>query len=226
MTDFPARAVVFDLDGTLVDSMPLVLAAVGHALAPFGSRSPEAILASLGGPPARFLGRLLEDAAHVPTALERMESYHRDNAHLIVPFGSVREALTRLGASARLGLWTGRDRASTLWLLAQHGLASHFGVTLCGDDLATHKPDPEGLTVIMRRLGVAPAETLFVGDADVDVLGGVAAGARTILIRGGRAVEDRIVAQAWRTVETPGEALELASRWVGEPVFGPKLYSQ
>lgn len=215
MTNFRARAVVFDLDGTLLDSMPLVLMAVHHALAPFGSRTPQEVFADLGGPPARFLGRLLNDAAHVPVALERMETYHRNNAHLIVPFGTVGESLARLGTAAQLGLWTGRDRASTLWLLEQHGLAAHFRATLCGDDLTTHKPDPEGLTVVMRRLGVAPAETLFVGDADVDVLGGVAAGARTILIRGGRDVDQRVVTQAWRTVDTPAEALELVTRCVG-----------
>lgn len=215
MTEFRPRAVVFDLDGTLVDSMPLVLAAVAHALAPFGVRSPDEILSNLGGPPARFLGRLLTDATHVPTALERMESYHRDNAHVIEPVFDVGPRLARLGAAARLGLWTGRDRESTLWLLEKHRLASHFGMTLCGDDLDTHKPDPEGLHVIMRQLGVTPPETLFVGDADVDVLGGVAAGARTILIRSGREVSPAIRARAWQTVETPGEALDMAWRCVG-----------
>jgi HAD superfamily hydrolase (TIGR01549 family) len=211
MSEFRARAVVFDLDGTLVDSMPLVLAAVGYALAPYGERTPTEILASLGGPPARFLGRLLADAAHVPAALERMESYHRENAHLIVPFGAVGAALPRLAQAVRLGLWTGRDRESTLWLLAQHRLAAHFGVTLCGDDLSTHKPDPEGLHYIMRRLAVAPEETLFVGDADVDVIGGAAAGARTILIRSGRPVTAEVLARAWSVVETPAEALQLAA---------------
>jgi pyrophosphatase PpaX len=211
MSEFRARAVVFDLDGTLVDSMPLVLSAVAHALAPYGERTPSEILASLGGPPARFLERLLADAAHVPVALKRMEAFHRDHAHLIVPFGDVGAALTRLAQAARLGLWTGRDRESTLWLLAQHRLVAHFGVTLCGDDLATHKPDPEGLRLIMRRLAVAPEETLFVGDADVDVIGGAAAGIRTVLIRAGRSVPSEVLARAWRVVETPADALELAA---------------
>lgn len=214
MTEFRPRAVVFDLDGTLVDSMPLVLAAVGHALEPFGPRTPDEILASLGGPPARFLGALLGGSTHVPSALKRMESYHRENAHLIRPFADASRMLARLGTAGRVALWTGRDRESTQWLLAAHDLSNHFAFTLCGDDLSTHKPDPEGLHVIMRELRVLPEETLFIGDADVDVLGGFAAGVRSILICGEREVGAAIRAKSWQTVVTPREALDLACRCV------------
>jgi phosphoglycolate phosphatase-like HAD superfamily hydrolase len=64
----------------------------------------------------------------------------------------------------------------------------------------------------MRRLGVTPAETLFVGDADVDVLGGDACGVATLLIQNGREVEAGISARAWRTAKSPIEALELVLR--------------
>ena len=68
----PPRAVVFDLDGTLIDSMPLVIEAVAHAIAPFGTRSPHEIFARLGGPPERFLGLLIGEMKHVPAAVGRM----------------------------------------------------------------------------------------------------------------------------------------------------------
>lgn len=210
MRPLPLRAVVFDLDGTLLDSLPLVLAAIAHALEPFGPRPTMEIFAKLGGPPERFLGTLLDDLNHVPTALQRMEAYHRANSHLIQPYngaGGFLADLQRRGV--RVALWTGRDRATTEVLLREHRLEGYFATTVCGDDLPTNKPDPQGLREIVHRLGVRPEETLFVGDADVDVLGGVGCGVDTLLIRHSRAVELHIASKSWRTVTSPVEAFQL-----------------
>jgi beta-phosphoglucomutase-like phosphatase (HAD superfamily) len=80
------RAVVFDLDGTLMDSLTLVLAAITHAIEPFGGRPTMDIFARLGGPPERFMGALVKQPEDVPTAVARMEDYHRANGHLIRPY--------------------------------------------------------------------------------------------------------------------------------------------
>jgi HAD superfamily hydrolase (TIGR01509 family) len=205
----PLRLAVFDLDGTLVDSLPLVLAAIAHAVEPYGGKPTMEIFAKLGGPPERFLGDLVGDLRHVPVAMERLECYHRENAHLIQPYAGANDALERLRrAGVRLALWTGRDRASAAWLLREHQLERFFDVVVCGDDLPSHKPDPAGLRHILETLTVKPEETLFVGDADVDVLGGVACGVDTLLIRHSRTVEKAISARSWRTVASPLEAFE------------------
>jgi HAD superfamily hydrolase (TIGR01549 family) len=206
------KAIVFDFDGTLIDSLSLVLQAIGHAIEPFGPRPEKEILAKLGGPPERFLATLLPDTRHVPTALRRMWNFHQENAHLIRPFTGADQLLARLQARARLAIWTGRDRDSAERLLREHGLADLFATVVCGDDLPTHKPNPDGLMEIMRRLGVTAAETLFVGDADVDVLGGAACGVPTFLIRHGREVESAIAAQACQITDTPVAALEIILR--------------
>ncbi|MEX2044287.1 MAG: HAD-IA family hydrolase [Opitutus sp.] len=206
---FDPRAVVFDLDGTLLDSLTLVLQAIEHALEPYGSRPTRDIFAQLGGPPERFLPLLLPDRKHLRAAIERMESYHRANMHLIRPFAGAVPLLERLRSEGRrIAIWTGRDRASAILLLHEHRLAEYFGAVICGDDLPSHKPDPEGLHEVMRQLGVCAAETLFVGDADVDVLGGAACGVNTLLIRHDRAIEPAISARSWRTVASPTEAFE------------------
>lgn len=211
----PPRAVVFDLDGTLLDSLPLVLEAIAHALAPFGPRPTMEIFARLGGPPERFLPALLDDLRNAPIALKRMEEYHRKNLHLIRPFGDVARMLERLQRSGvRLAVWTGRDRESADRLLRDHRLYDFFSAIVCGDDFATHKPDPEGLLEIVRRLGVTAAATILVGDADVDVLGGVAGGVDTLLIRHAREIEGQIAAKCWRSVATPTEAFDLVWRRV------------
>ena len=166
----PTRAVVFDLDGTLLDSLPLVLRAFAHALEPFRPRPTMEIFARLGGPPSRVFHTLLDKAEHVPAALERLEAFNRDNDHRIEPFAGMVAMLARLQAhGVRLAVWTGRDRGTTDMLMRLHRMENYFHTVLCGDDLPSHKPNPEGLREIIQRLGVAPEETLMIGDADVDV---------------------------------------------------------
>jgi phosphoglycolate phosphatase-like HAD superfamily hydrolase len=202
--------VVFDLDGTLVDSLPLVLRAFAHALEPFGPRPTMEIFARLGGPPERVFPGLLDDVRHLPAAMRRLEDFSRNNDHLIRPFDGVAVVLEQLKVrGARLAIWTGRDRGTTDTLLRLHNLAEFFDTVVCGDDLPTHKPDPEGLREIMSRLKAGPRELLLVGDADVDVLGGAACGIDTVLIRHAREVDGGVRAKAWRVVASPFEAYDL-----------------
>ena len=205
------RAVIFDLDGTLVDSMPLVLRAFAHALQPFRPElGLDDIFQRLGGPPARTLLELTGDETNAMEALRRLESFGFDNGALVQPFLGMHGLLDVLqGRGLALAIWTGRDRVTTQAIMSAHGLERYFTVVICGDDLATHKPHPEGLTAILKRLGVSPGEALYTGDADADVLGGVEAGVRTILIRHGREVELVVKDKAWRHVEGPAEAYAL-----------------
>lgn len=206
----PKRAVVFDLDGTLIDSLPLVLEAIRHALEPFGGSPTMDIFARLGGPPERFLADLLPDPVHVPEALRRMVTFHHRNHHLIQPYAGAAETLRELRARGiPAGIWTGRDRASTRTLMAAHHLDGIVDAVVCGDDLPTHKPDPQGLLAVVDRLGCAPGEVLLVGDADVDVLGGHAGGVETVLIRHQRTIAPEVTAVCWRDVASPAEAYAL-----------------
>ena len=209
--------VVFDFDGTLVDSLSFVLAAIQHAVEPFGGRPTMDIFANLGGPPERFLADLVPDQKHVPVAVQRLEAFHRENARMIAPYAGAVDLLEGLQVmGVRIGLWTGRDRVSTQWLMRQNKLTAYFSAAVCGDDLPSHKPDPAGLREILRQLGVHAADTLLVGDADVDVLGAAACGVEAILIQHARNAEPDIAAKAWRTVATPREAFDLVRTRLGK----------
>jgi len=214
------RAVVFDLDGTLVDSMPMVLRAFAHALEPFRpDLSPTDIFQRLGGPPARMMLELTGDEAKAAEAVRRLDSFGFDDGALVEPFVGMHgmlDALHKRGLA--LAIWTGRDRITTEAILSAHGLNRYFTVVVCGDDLATHKPHPEGLVTILRRLNVSPSDTLYAGDADADVLGGDEAGVRTVLISHGREVEPLIQGKAWRHVENPPEAYALIADTVARVV--------
>lgn len=214
------RAVIFDLDGTLVDSMPLVLRAFAHALLPYcGEMTPEAITSHLGGPPDRMLRKLIADERKVPEAMQRLMDYDLANWRLIQPFAGMHALLDHLRVERQLlALWTGRERESTGLILQEHGITPKLDAWVCGDDLPTHKPHPGGLEEALRQLAVTRGEALFVGDADVDVLAGAAGGVRTLLITHDRTIDPDIRAKAWRTVQTPAEAYAIVQTEVAAGV--------
>jgi len=204
---FSRRAVVFDLDGTLLDSLPLVLAAIRHAIEPFGGKADMNLFAHLGGPPEKFMGALLPDEADVPAALRRMYAYHHEHHELIRPYPGAIETLAAVRRQGRpVAVWTGRDRDSTEVLARQWGIDSEIRALVCGDDLASHKPHPDGLREILRQLGRSADECVMVGDADVDVLGAHACGMDAVLIRHGRDPAPDVLAKASRVVASPAEA--------------------
>ena len=209
------RGVVFDLDGTLLDSLTLVLGALTHALEPFGGKPTMDIFGQLGGPPDKFLGGMLPAASDIPVALERFRNFHLANSHRIQPYAGAAAHLSALRAAGLpLALWTGRDRESTDWLLRRHGFADYFSAVVCGDDLDSHKPDPAGLRSLLRSLERAPEEIILVGDADVDVLGGETCGVDTLLIRHAREIPMEIVNKCWRMVASPNEAYAVVAECV------------
>jgi HAD superfamily hydrolase (TIGR01549 family) len=203
--------IVFDLDGTLLNSMPLVLEAFAHATSPFAAAiTPDEWRLRMGGPPQRILERALANPVHVEQAMTRLYEYGLNRWREIQAFDGMRAVLSDLQlAGVKLGLWTGRDRESTQHLLQAHGIGEKLSEILCGDDLTTHKPDTEGLTVLLKRLQLEPKDVIFVGDAEVDVLAGASLGVKTLLISHGLIVDTQILAKAWKVVETPPEAYEI-----------------
>jgi phosphoglycolate phosphatase-like HAD superfamily hydrolase len=222
------RAVIFDLDGTLIDSMPMVLRAFAHALAPFRpDLDGSGIFQRLGGPPRRTFFELIGNEANADEAMRRLEAFGFENGSSVQPFDGMRRLLEALQADGlQLAIWTGRDRMTTEAIVAAHDLAGLFKTVVCGDDLPTHKPHPRGLQEILARLGLQPHQALYAGDADADVHGGADAGVRTVLINHGREVEAALVQRAWQVVDTPAQAYALISAAVGLTAIGEERASR
>jgi HAD superfamily hydrolase (TIGR01509 family) len=202
------EGVVFDLDGTLVDTMSFVLEGLATAVTPYRARpTPEEVMSRLGGPSDACVRRLLGGDRHVTEALAAYLEFLRLNDHVAQPFRGAGTLLNRLrAASVRVGLWTGRERSSTLERLQLLSWETCFDPVVCGDDLPSHKPDPEGLLKIVRTWKLAPAQVLFVGDSDQDLAGGGAAAVPTVVIDNGRQIAPELLQQAFAVVPNPPAA--------------------
>ena len=211
LTHSKRLGLVFDLDGTLVNSMPMVLASFTHAIKVFQNPpSPPEIFSKLTGPAESCLRNLLADERNLPEAMNRLIDYNDRNHHQIIPFdGAVEMLESLLRNRADVSLWTGRDRATTMEILDNHHLLPYFQKVVCGDDFPSHKPDPEGLAHILDDLSLKNSDVLFVGDADVDVLAGHALGVPTLLIRHERAVSENIRKLCRDWVESPRQAYDI-----------------
>jgi phosphoglycolate phosphatase len=188
-----ARAVAFDLDGTLVDSAPDLAAAANAMLAEHALPGlPQArVVAAIGdGIEALVFQVLAESAGRSPDAAmaakagERFrELYARDIFTASRVFPGVREGLERIAAlGLPLGCVTNKARAFTASLLDRAGLANRLAFVECPESAGERKPAPFLLLKVCRSLGIAPGELLYVGDSALDVAAARAAGCPVVLV--------------------------------------------
>jgi phosphoglycolate phosphatase len=193
--------VVFDLDGTLVDSRRDIAEAANYALEKAGlQRLPHDELESYVGDGAPLLmaraARLevadLKTAAMVADFLDYYAEHPIDHT-TVMPGGlEALEALRELP----LGVCTNKPRRTSLAVLRGLGLEGRFKGLVAGDDLPKRKPDPAMVLETARLLGVPVRSVVMVGDGPQDVLSGRAAGAFTIGVRGGIQALERLTASA------------------------------
>ena len=180
--------VLFDLDGTLIDSGPMILASMKHAAKTvLGRDVPEEVLAAaVGGP-----GLVAQMRALDPDRVDDLVStYRRHNEPLheqLEAFWEVVEVLPRLRAEGRrLGIVTAKRR-ETVQLAFDRipGLESSFEVVIGSEDTERHKPDPEPILEALARLEAAPEDAAYIGDSPFDVRAAKAAGVYAVAVAWG-----------------------------------------
>ncbi|HEX2870378.1 MAG TPA: HAD-IA family hydrolase [Polyangiaceae bacterium] len=193
--------VVFDLDGTLVDSRRDIAEAANHALQKAGlARLPHDELESYVGDGAPLLmaraARLevtdLKTKAMVADFLDYYAEHPIDYTN-VMPGGL--DALNAL-AHLPLGICTNKPRRTSIAVLRGLGLEARFKGVVAGDDLPQRKPDPSMVHETAKLLGVPVQTLVMVGDGPQDVLSGRAAGAFTIGVKGGIQALERLTASA------------------------------
>lgn len=218
------RALVFDLDGTLIDSRRDIAASANHALAKhgFAELSLEEIEGYVGDGARALLARsarLPETDSRLDALLESFLDYytaHPIDGTTLMP--GAREALGVFPSSA-LALCTNKPRRTTLAVLEGLGLTNAFHAVSAGGDFPEKKPHPRPILALAESLKVAPAELLMVGDGAQDVLAGRAAGAVTAGVRGGiQAVERLLEARPDHLLDTLHDLPALLERLGAQPL--------
>jgi HAD superfamily hydrolase (TIGR01549 family) len=171
------KAVVWDMDGTLMDSIPAVVAAFTDVLQRRSRAQPaSAIMAAFPlGPPRRILQELLGSCDD-----DDLDLYHERlaaRATEVRLYAGIQTALEELTGVVRMGVLTGASRRAAGILLGATKLDRFFSAMRCGDDGIAPKPSPDGLLSLCTELGTAAAQCLFIGDTQVDLDCATAAGA-------------------------------------------------
>ena len=212
----PVEAVVFDWDGTLVDSKQALVASFQDTTAevigepfPTAEEDVERIVQVRGQ-------EAFEEIAGGDRELyERIEEvFHRvyvAKQTTIEPFPGALETLARLhGAGLRLGIATSKARRRLDLEAERTGIGAFLDASVSGDEVAAAKPDPEAVAAAIAALGAEPARTLYVGDGPNDVLAGRDAGAITVAVTFGFHPEEARAVAPDHVIDTLPDLLPLA----------------
>jgi phosphoglycolate phosphatase len=190
------RALIFDLDGTLIDSKKDLILSVNAMLREMGRRelSEDTIAGYIGAGAPLLIARALGDAAldeekkrGLEFFLDYYELHKMDNTR---PYPGVAEALAEL-RDYPMAVLTNKPFRISRRILDEMGLAGSFHSIYGGNSFETKKPDPLGVKTILREFSVAPHEALLVGDSGVDVLTARNAGTQAAMVTYGFGVYDR-----------------------------------
>jgi pyrophosphatase PpaX len=203
--------VLFDLDGTLIDSGTIILASFKHATKTVLRREiPEAELAArVGGSNIYDQMRAIDELQ--VDELVRVYREHNEPLHdELEAFEGIEHVLARLkGEGRRLGIVTAKRRKTVELAFAVLPLEPYFDAVVTSDMTESHKPDPAPVLAALELLGAEPSEAAFVGDSPFDVGAGKAAGVFTVAVAWGNIHPVDDLAEADVLVETPDQLLDV-----------------
>jgi pyrophosphatase PpaX len=206
--------VLFDLDGTLIDSGPIILASMQHAARTvLGREIPAEELGTTIGGQGIVAQMQALDAEHADELLEVYKE-HNDGLHeTLEAFDELLALLPRLKSEGRkLGIVTAKRRRTVALALDRFpALDDEFDVVVAHEDTDRHKPDPDPVLVAVERLGGVPSQAAYVGDSPFDIQAAQAAGAFAVAVGwGGIHPDERLLAEKPDAfVRSPEELLDV-----------------
>lgn len=192
--------IVFDWDGTLLDSAAMIVDSVQAAARDLGLEPPaeerarHIIGLGLGDALRYALPDLTE--AHYPELVERYRHHYLTRDHELVLFAGAEAMVRQLAARGfRLGVATGKSRRGLDRALVHSGLGDCFHATRCADECHS-KPHPQMIEELMEEFAVAPAQTLMIGDTTHDLLMAQNAGVDAVAVSYGAHAREALIAVA------------------------------
>ena len=194
----PVKLIIFDLDGTLVDSSRDIADAVNYALEPYAvPRIPvQETIALVGEGVSRLIEKVMQKeglgVGKKDVVLARFLEYY--TAHLVdktTVYPGVRETLERL-RGYRKAVISNKLQSLSVKVLADLGLASYLDIIVGSDTTSERKPSPVPVRHVLDTLGVGPGDAVIVGDSNYDIEAGKAAGIRTVAVTYGYRPLDKL----------------------------------
>lgn len=184
--------VLFDFDGTLIDTNEIIIQSFQHTFKTvLGQEKPVAdIIKTFGEPLSLTMSKMLD----IPPeeAVEIYRSYHyKKFDELICIFPGMLELIKELKSrGCKLAIVTSRLRNTTIQGLKKYDLEQYFDYIVTADDTDKHKPDPTPINIALEKLNSRPEETLMIGDSMFDILCAHNAGVKSVLVGWAIAVTD------------------------------------
>jgi len=216
----PVHALIFDLDGTLIDSQRDLIRSVNVMLREMGRTElkEETISGYIGQGAPILVGRALgEDASeeqHKRALQFFLRYYEEHKMDTTRAYPGVVETLEEL-AGLPMAILTNKPARISVRILDELGLKRYFRAIYGGNSFETKKPDPLGANTILREFSVAPQEALLIGDSEVDVQTARNAGALAAAVNYGFGVHDRGAHPADIYLERISDLIELLAQRSG-----------
>ncbi len=188
---------IFDLDGTLIDSLEDLKASINYSFKTMGlsERSTEDVRVAIGNGALKLIIDLLpeESKDRSDEAFELFLPHYNEHCseqtHI---YDGVIEYLEKVSAHPEISttLITNKPEVPTKIILDRLNLAKYFDLVIGGDTLETRKPDPEGILFSINKFGMSPDETVMIGDSTPDMMAAKSAGVNSVGISQGYGTSD------------------------------------
>lgn len=191
------QAMIFDLDGTLANTIPTVARLYSQVLRQHTGRvwTLAELLQYFGPPEDIIFERITNDKTLSATMLAEYYRLSETHGAEFQAFAGIADVLTSLQAlGVRLGVFTSGVTAAALIRLRHAGLLDFFEAVIGGDQVTNYKPHPEGLQRLLDQFEAAPQTALFIGDSPLDVQAGHAAGVKTVGVLWGAGSREALAA--------------------------------
>lgn len=189
------RALIFDLDGTLVDAYPAIIRSFNYTMRKLGlPGQPDLVIRRAVGEGDENLLKPFIRKADLKPAVLIYRQHHRKSLKVdSVLFRGVDKMLSRFGSQGyKLAVASNRPTEFSKIIIRKLGLDKYFDYVLCADKLKQGKPHPEILRRILRRFSLQPKQALYVGDMVIDAQTGKRAGVQTVIVTTGSSSKSQI----------------------------------